>query len=206
MRISTGETTGSGYALKTTLSSCGNIDIKTNLDYGFEMTGDSRIERTLTISCSGTGITGDGSLTITGEETNLNITAKNGIDISNKVTVSNAATADINAENIGIQAHTISLKATVTIKTKIGSAIVIDCFDKKSFSQDCYVNLKSNSNTLPAVKAKEQSTLILQGNFYIRGFEYSFYTETQSTYEMQYFTQLQDSDDVLERIYGFTQA
>ncbi len=206
LQISTGETTGSGYALKTTLSSCGNIDIKTNLDYGFEMTGDSRIERALTISCPETGITGNGSLTITGEETKLNITAKNGIDISNKVTVSNSATADINAENIGIQAHTISLKATVTIKTKIGSAIVIDCFDKKSFSQDCYVNLKSNSNALPAIKAKEQSTLILQGNFYIRGFEYSFYTETQSTYEMQYFTQLQDSNDILGRIYGFIQA
>ena len=170
------------------------------------MTGDSRIEGTLVMSCSKTGITGNGSLTIAGEETNLNITAKNGIDISNKVTVSNAATADIDAENIGIQAHTVSLKATVTIKTKIGSAIIIDNFDKKSFSKDSYIALKSSGNALPAVKTKEQSILILQGNFYISGFGYSFYTETQSTYEMQYFTQLQDSDDILERIYGFVQA
>ena len=206
LQISTGETIGSGYALKTTLSSYGNIDITTNLDHGFEMTGDSRIERTFTISCSGTGIIGNGPLTISGEETNLNITAKNGIDISNNVTVSNAATADIDAGNIGIQAHTVSLKATVTIKTKIGSAILIDNFDKKSFSKDSYIALKSSGNALPAVKTKEQSILILQGNFYISGFEYSFYTETQSTYEMQYFTQLQDSDDILERIYGFVQA
>ena len=206
LNISTGSSTGNGYALKTTLSSYGNIDITTNLDHGFEMTGDSRIEKTFTISCSGTGITGNGPLTISGEETNLNITAKNGIDISNKVTVSNAATADIDAGNIGIQAHTVSLKATVTIKTKIGSAIIIDNFDKKSFSKDSYIALKSSGNALPAVKTKEQSILILQGNFYISGFEYSFYTETQSTYEMQYFTQLQDSDDILGRIYGFIQA
>lgn len=206
LNISTGSSTGNGYALKTTLSSYGNIDITTNLDHGFEMTGDSRIERTFTISCSKTGIIGNGPLTISGEETNLNITAKNGIDISNKVTVSNAATADIDADNIGIQAHTVSLKATVRIKTKIGSAIIIDNFDKKSFSKDSYITLKSSGNALPAVKTKEQSTLILQGNFYISGFEYSFYTETQSTYEMQYFTQLQGSDDILGRIYGFIQA
>ncbi len=206
LQVSTGETTGSGYALKTSLSSYGNIDITTNLDYGFEMTGDSRIEGTLSMSCSETGITGNGLLTISGEETNLNITAKNGIDISNKVTVSNAATADIDADNIGIQAHTVSLKATVTIKTKTGSAIIIDNFDKKSFSKDSYITLTSSGNALPAVKTKEQSTLILQGNFYISGFEHSFYTETQSTYEMQYFTQLQGSDDILGRIYGFIQA
>ena len=206
LNISTGSSTGNGYALKTTLSSYGNIDITTNLDHGFEMTGDSRIEKTFTISCSGTGIIGNGPLTIIGEETNLNITAKNGIDISNKVTVSNTATADIDADNIGIQAHTVSLKATVTIKTKIGSAIIIDNFDKKSFSKDSYITLKSSGNALPAVKTKEQSILILQGNFYISGFEHSFYTETQSTYEMQYFTQLQDSDDILGRIYGFVQA
>ena len=206
LNISTGNAVGNGYALKTALSSYGNIDITTNLDHGFEMTGDSRIERTFAISCSGTGITGNGPLTISGEETNLNITAKNGIDISNKVTVSNAATADIDVGNIGIQAHTVSLKATVTIKTKIGSAIIIDNFDKKSFSQESYITLKSSGNTLPAVKTTGQFVLILQGNFYIKGFEYSFYTETQSTYEMQYFTQLQDSDDILGRIYGFIQA
>ena len=206
LNISTGSSTGGGYALKTALSSYGNIDITTNLDYGFEMTGDSRIEGTLSMSCSETGITGNGPLTIIGEETKLSITAKNGIDISNKVTVSNTATADIDADNIGIQAHTVSLKATVRIKTKIGSAIIIDNFDKKSFSKDSYITLKSSGNALPAVKTKEQSVLILQGNFYISGFEHSFYTETQSTYEMQYFTQLQDSDDIIGRIYGFIQA
>ena len=203
--ISTGETTGSGYALKTTLTSYGNIEIKTNLDYAIEMTGDSRIERILNISCSETGITGNGSLTITGAETRLNITAKNGIDISNKVTVSNGATVEINAENIGIQARTISLTATVTINTKVGSAIVVDIFDKKSFSKDSYLTLTSNG-ALSAITIKEETMLILQGNFYIKGFNYSFYTATQSEYEMQYFTQLPDSDEIIENMYHFTQA
>ena len=201
--ISTGEATGSGYALKTTLTSSGYITITTKLDYGIVLTGNSKIERILNISCSETGITGNGSLTITGGETTVNVTAKNGIDISNKVTVSNGATVEINAENIGIQARTISLTATVTIKTTIGSAIVIDVFNNGSFSQDSYITLKSSNNTSPAVKAKEKSTLILLGSFYIKGFEYSFYTETLSTYETQYFTQLSNSDDIIKKLYNF---
>ena len=169
------------------------------------MTGDSRIEKPSNISCFETGITGNGSLTIIGEETKLNITAKNGINISNKVTVSNGATLEISAENVGIQARTISLTSKVTIKTTTSSAIVINSVDTKSFSKNCYISLTSE-NGISAVNIKEKSTLILQGNFYIKGFSYSFYTETQSTYEMQYFTQLADSDEIIEKFYGFTQA
>ena len=187
LRISTGETTGSGYALKTTLSSCGNIDIKTNLDYGFEMTGDSRIENgNLTIDGANTSIKGDGALQFFGSETQIDIQAVDvGIDITNKLNISSGATLTISAKSTGIRANTFTANGTVTITDAANSAIVLSATTDKIALKIGTLKIKGKNMGIAAIDMTFFSgSLSITSNMSISitGYKYGFSTTANATY------------------------
>ena len=187
LQISTGETTGSGYALKTTLSSCGNIDIKTNLDYGFEMTGDSRIENgNLTIVGANTSIKGDGALQFFGSETQINIQAVDvGIDITNKLNISSGATLAISAKSTGIKANTFTANGTVTITNTANSAIVLSTtIDDISLRKGSLKIIGKNMGIAAIDMTFFSGNLSITSNMSISitGYKYGFSTTANATY------------------------
>ena len=187
LQISTGETTGSGYALKTTLSSCGNIDIKTNLDYGFEMTGDSRIENgNLTIDGANTSIKGDGALQFFGSETQIDIQAVDvGIDITNKLNISSGATLTISAKSIGIKANTFTANGTVTITDTANSAIVLSATtDNISLRKGSLKIIGKNMGIAAIDMTFFSGSLSITSNMSISitGYKYGFSTTANATY------------------------
>ena len=187
LRISTGETTGSGYALKTTLSSYGNIDIKTNLDYGFEMTGDSRIQNSkLTIVGANTSIKGKGALQFFGSKTQIDIQAVDiGIDITNKLNISSGATLAISAQSTGIKAKTFTANGNVTITDTANPAIVLSATTDKIALKTGTLKIKGKNTGIAAIDMTIFSgTLSITSNMSISitGYKYGFSTTANATY------------------------
>ena len=187
LRISTGETTGSGYALKTTLSSYGNIDIKTNLDYGFELTGDSNIQNgNLTIDGANIGIKGNKPLQFFGSETQIDIQAVDvGIDITNKLNISSGATLTISAKSTGIRVNTFTANGNVTITDTANSAIVLSATtDNISLRKGSLKILGKNTGIAAIDMTFFSGGLSITSNMSISitGYKYGFSTTANATY------------------------
>ena len=187
LRISTGSSTGNSYALKTTLSSYGNIDITTNLDYGFEMTGDSRIENSkLTIVGANTSINGKGALQFFGSETKINIQAVDvGIDITNKLNISSGATLTISAKSTGIRAKTFTANGNLTITDTANSAIVLSATtDDISLRKGSLKIIGKNMGIAAIDMTFFSGELSIKSNMSISitGYKYGFSTTANATY------------------------
>ena len=187
LQISTGEATGSGYALKTTLTSYGNIEIKTNLYYGFKMTGDSRIENgKLTIFCANTGIKGNGALQFFGNESQIDMQAVNvGIDITDKLNISAGATLTISAQSTGIKAKTFTANGNLTITDTTNSAIILSTTTDNITLKNGTITIVGKNTDIAAVDMSAFSgTLSITNNMSISitGYKYGFYTNNNAKY------------------------
>ena len=187
LNISTGETTGSGYALKTALSSYGNIDITTNLDYGFELTGDSNIQNgNLTIDGANIGIKGDGALQFFGSETQVDIQEVDiGIDITNKLNISSGATLTISAKSTGIRANTFTANGTVTITNTANSAIVLSATTDKIALKTGTLKIKGKNTGVAAIDMtffSGELSITSNMSISITGYKYGFSTTANATY------------------------
>ena len=208
VEISTGNATGVGSALKTALTSSGRLDIDTKLDYGIELTGNSFISGSeVNILATTIGITGDYSLTVINDFTTLNITSQNGIHIQDKFTASNNTQVFITAKDVGLQANTVALSGKLNITTVTGTAISLNATlaRNQSFKRSCKINLSSQNNSSPAVEIKNCDELILQGEFCIKGYKSSFYTELKdiAIITQDKFFQVGDSENIFEKLHGF---
>ena len=187
LNISTGNATGNGYALKTTLSSYGNIDITTNLDYGFEMTGDSNIQNgNLTIDGANIGIKGNGALQFFGSETQIDIQAVDvGIDIANKLNISSGATLTISAKSTGIKAKTFTANGNVTITDTANSAIVLSATtDNIALKKGSLKIIGKNTGIAAIDMTFFSGNLSITSNMSISitGYKYGFSTTANATY------------------------
>ncbi len=187
LQISTGEAIGSGYALKTTLTSYGNIEIKTNLDYGFIMTGDSRIENgKLTIFGANIGIKGNGALQFFGNESQIDMQATNvGIDITDKLNISAGATLTISAQSTGIKAKTFTANGNLSITDTTNSAIILSTMTDNISLKNGTITIVGKNMDIAAIDMTSFSeTLSITNNMSISitGYKYGFYTNNNAKY------------------------
>lgn len=191
LQISTGNTTGSGYALKTSLGESCNIDITTKLDYGFQMMEASVITSgNLTITGADTGIKGTSSIQFAGSQVKVSIQSPNvGID-TDRVQVSSSAEVTISAKSTGIKATTITTNGILTITDTTKSAIILDCTTDTINLRNGTITIVGNNSKAAAIDMSMFSGELVLKNIAISitGYKYGFYTTNNATYT--YDTQL----------------
>ena len=186
LNISTGSSTGNGYALKTAFTSSAMVNIDTKLDNAIELTGHSTIKSgEINISNAITGISGNYTLAV---KDRLKINdCEYGITVDKVNVFENAGCTIINVKT-AITAKTLTLGGKLTITDTTGSAIILsDSAEAITFTDASVLTISStNKVEIAAINMSSFNNLItLKGEINISGYTYGFYTEASGQYKAE---------------------
>ena len=212
LKISTGNATGNGYALKTAFTSSAMVNIDTKFDTAIELTGSSTIKSgVINISNAVTGISGNFTLTIN-EQLNIS-SCEYGITVG-KVNVFENAGCTITNVKTAITAKTLELSGKLTITDTTESAIILSGSSEAITFTDASVLTISSTNRVEsaAINMSQFADLLtVNGNLVISNYAYGFYTNADGSFKRGenanfLFNKKYDGFTKENGFFGFTQA
>ena len=212
LKISTGNATGNGYALKTAFTSSAMVNIDTKFDTAIELTGSSTIKSgVINISNAVTGISGNFTLTIN-EQLNIS-SCEYGITVG-KVNVFENASCTIIKVKTAITAKTLELSGKLTITDTTESAIILSGSSEAITFTDASVLTISSTNRVEsaAINMSQFADLLtVNGNLVISNYAYGFYTNADGSFKRGenanfLFNKKYDGFTKENGFFGFTQA